>query len=291
MTKNFAIVVDSSADIPKKIMEKYDIYNVPMRIIEKEKEYLDRIDLSLDNVIHKLKTSDEIITTTQPPPMDFDKVFTEALEKYDKVLSLSISSKLSATYQNSAVAAKKVDKEKIVCIDTQSITHGLGLLAHHAAVRREQGIEIDQVAAEIEEMLGDIKLYFWVESLDYLYRGGRIGKAKHLIGSLLNMQPLLKIENGEIDAYKSVRGIEAGIEEMKQLMKDGAQEYKHYAFGVSYGERNSSFEELAKTLRDEIQPLNYVEGGLSPAVLCHSGPGVEVFILLKIPEKAVEAYK
>ena len=291
MTNNFAIVVDSSADIPEKIMEKYDIYCVPTRIIIKEKEYLDRIDISLDEIIHKLKTSDEKITTTQPLPMDFNNVFKEALEKYEKILSLSLTTKLSATYQNAVIAAKKVDKEKIICIDTLSITHGLGLLAQHAALCREQGMEIDQVAAEINEMLGNIKIYFLVDTLDYLHRGGRIGKAKHLIGSLLNMKPLLKLENGEIDAHKSVRGIETGLEEMKQLMKDCAKEYKHYALGVTFGERNPLFKELAKTLREEIQPLNYVEGALSPAVLCHTGPHVEAFILVKIPEKAIGVYK
>ena len=252
MTKNFAIVVDSTSDLPEDLMKKFDISMVSAWVIIGDKEYKDRIEITRDKLIHELKTSEEKITTTQPRPMDFVEVYKKVLEKYEKILFLGVSSKLSAIYQNAMIASKQISKDKIVCIDTKKVTHGVGLLAHHAALRREQGMTFEEVIEEIKELMEHVNIYFLVESLDYLHRGGRIGKARHLLGTILNMKPVLYInKEGEIDSYKSVRGIEAGFEEMIELVIQYAHKYKNYALGIAYGEDNPVFQGLGKKLKDK----------------------------------------
>ncbi|MCG3220115.1 MAG: DegV family protein, partial [Candidatus Heimdallarchaeota archaeon] len=135
-------------------------------------------------------------------------------------------------------------------------------------------------------------LYFLVENLDFLLKGGRIGKAKHMLGTLLNKKPLLFLnKEGEIDSYKSVKGIEAGFEEMKEMVIKYAHKHKNFVLGVAYGEDNPVFEELGSKLKEKTNPLFYSQAPLGPGVLSHVGPNVEAVIFMKIPDSMVDLYK
>ncbi|MCG3226399.1 MAG: DegV family protein [Candidatus Heimdallarchaeota archaeon] len=292
MTSNFAIVVDSTSDLPEELLNKYDFTIVPAWVVIGDNEFRDRVDIKREKLLHELVTSEEKITTTQPRPLDFINAFEEILKKYDKALFLGVSTKLSATYQNAVIASKQAGKDRIVCIDTLTVTHGAGFLAHHAALRREQGMDLDKVVEEIMELKKDIGLYFFVENLDFLLKGGRIGKAKHMIGTLLNKKPLLFLnKEGEIDSYKSVKGIEAGFEEMKELVIQYAHKNKNFVLGVAYGEDNKEFEELGQKLKEKTNPLYYSQAPIGPGVLCHVGPNIEAVIFMKIPDSMVDLYK
>ncbi|NPD89551.1 MAG: DegV family protein [Asgard group archaeon] len=292
MTSNFAIVVDSTSDLPEELLNKYNITVVPAWVVIGDKELRDRIDIKREEFLHELTHSEEKITTTQPRPLDFLKAYEEILKKYEKILFLGVSNKLSATNQNAVIAAKQAGKEKIVCIDTLSVTLGAGNLALHAALRREQGMELEKVVEEIKELIEYVGLYFLVGTLDYLHKGGRIGKAKHLLGTLLNTKPLLFLnQEGEIDSFKSVRGIEAGFEEMTELVIQYAHKHKNFVLGIAYGEDNPVFEELGLKLKEKTNPLIYSKALLGPGVLTHVGPKVEAVIFMKIPDSMVDAYK
>lgn len=291
MTDKFAIVVDSISDIPKEMEKKFNIPIVHAKVIIGEKDYLDRVGIERKDFLSKLIHSKEKITTTQPSPMDFDIVFKEALEKYDHVLFLSVSTKLSATYQNAVIAAKRIGKDKITCIDTLSVTQGITLMVHHAALRREQGVELSELVEEIKMMIDSQKFFFLVNELKYLQRGGRIGMAKRLLGTLLNKKPLLTLKEGAIDALKSVKGTEAGYEEMVKLVSKYADKYKNFVLAGAYGLDCPDFEKLAQSVKTKIKPLYYVYEPIGPVVLVHVGPNVEAFIITKIPESSKELYQ
>ena len=290
MTNNFAIIVDSTSDFPEELKKKYDVYIAPARVIIGEKEYLDRVGITREEIIYQLENSKEKITTTQPIPVDFQEIYSEALEKYEKILFLSVSSGLSATYQNGVLVAKRMGKDKIVCIDTKTVSNATALLAYHAAIRREQGVEFEKVVEEINQMVPTIKLVFIVESLDYLHRGGRIGRAKHLIGTILNKKPILNIVDGEISALETVKGSKAGFEVMGDLIQQLAEEYKHYCFATAYGKDNPQFNNFVKKLKNKLKPLHIFESPTGAGVLTHVGPDVEAVIILKIPEDTVKSY-
>ncbi len=290
MTNKFAIITDSTSDFPEELKKKYDIFIVPARVIIGEKEYLDRVGITREEIIYQLENSKEKITTTQPSPKDIQEAFSDALEKYEKILFLSVSSGLSATFQNGMLVAKKMGKEKIVCIDTKTVSNGTALLVYHAAIRREQGTKLDKVIDEINQMVSSLKLIFIVESLDYLHRGGRIGKAKHLIGTILNKKPILNLIDGEICALETVKGSKAGFELMGNLIQQLADEYKNYCFATAYGKDNPQFNNFVSKLKENLNPLHVFESPTGAGVLTHVGPDVEAVIILKVPEDAVNSY-
>lgn len=291
MTKKFAIILDSTSDLPEEYKEKYGFTVVPAHVIIGDKDYLDGVTISRKELIHELIHSKEKITTTQPSPLDFINAFTEALEIYDEILFLGVSSKLSATYQNAAIASKRVNKEKITCIDTRTVSQACTLMAIHASMRRDQGMELKTVVEEIQEMMLTNQLYFLVGDLTFLQRGGRIGKAKAVIGTMLNKKPLLYLDDGIINSLESVRGIDAGYERIDELMTNHAQEYENYAISGLYGMDNPEFDKLAESIKTKLKPLNYINNPLGPGVLCHVGPKVEGMSIVKIPDSALEMYK
>jgi len=291
VTNNYAIVLDSTSDIPVEMEKKYKIPIVSARVVIGEKDYLDRVGITREQLFHELLHSEERITTTQPSPLDFHNAFSEALEQYDKLLYLGVSSKLSATVQNAVIAARKFEKDKISVIDTLSVSHGVAMLAHHAALCRENGVELSDVIERTEEMMTKTRVYILVEELKYLHRGGRIGRAKHLFGTLLNLKPILHLVEGEIDALMSVRGTEAGYETMVKLVTKDSTEYSNFAFAGTYGIENKIFEEISNNLKEKLKPLYYLYHPIGPGVACHVGPNVEAFFTTQIPKDSVNFYK
>ncbi len=283
--------MDSTSDLPEEYKEKYGFIVVPAHVIIGDKDYLDGVTMSREKFIQELLHSKEKITTTQPSPLDFINAFTEALKTHDEVLFLGVSSGLSATYQNAAIASKRVDKEKITCIDTRVVTQAATLMAIHASMRRDQGMELKTVIEEIQEMIPTNKLYFLVGDLIFLQRGGRIGKAKQVLGDLLNKKPLLYLDDGMINSLESVKGIEAGYERIEEIITNHAKEYGNYAISGLYGMDNLDFDKLAEKVINKLKPLNYINNPLGPGVLCHVGPKVEGMSILKIPDAAVDMYK
>ena len=164
-------------------------------------------------------------------------------------------------------------------------------MAIHASMRRDQGMELKSVVEEIQEMIPTIKLYFLVGDLIFLQRGGRIGKAKQVLGDLLNKKPLLYLDDGMINSLESVKGIEAGYERIDELITSHAKEYGNYAVASLYGMDNPDFDKIAEKVSNKLEPLNYINNPLGPGVLCHVGPKVEGMTILKIPDSAVDMYK
>ncbi len=165
------------------------------------------------------------------------------------------------------------------------------MMAHHALLRREQGMELAPLVNEIREMINNTRVYVLVEELKYLYKGGRIGRAQQTIGSLLNMKPLLHLVDGELDALMSIRGAKAGYQFMAEKAEEHAQEFGNFALSGSYGSDNQKFEKLSNSLNEKLKPLSYHYETIGPAVSCNVGPKVEAFFITKLPEDSADLYK
>ena len=289
MTDSYTIVLDSTSDFPKELEEKYNIPLVLAKVIIGTKEYLDRVGISREKILDELINSEEKITTSQPSPKDFHDIFSKTLEESDHILYLGVSHKLSATYQNAMIAAKKF-KGKITCIDTLSVSHGITLMAYHAILRKEQGMKLELLVEEIKEMIVNTRVYILVKELKYLYRGGRIGRARHFIGSSLKLKPLLHLVDGELDALKSVRGTKAGYRAMSDFVTKDAQEFGKFTLIGTYGNDNPKFKRLSNSVNKKLKPLKYLYVPIGPAVSCQVGPNAEAFFIAKIPEEAVDIY-
>ena len=290
MTNSYSIVLDSPSDFPRELEHKYGVFVVPVRVYIGNKFYKDRVGITRKTLINELNRAKEDIYTTEAPPKDFIEIFDKAMEVSDHILYIGISHKLSKSYQSALVAARKY-RGRITLIDTLNISHGVTLMAHHAVLRREQGMELVPLVEEINQMINNTRVYVLVEELKYLYKGGRIGKARQTIGSLLNIKPLLHLVEGELDALMSIRGSKASHEAMNDMISEHAQEFENFALAGSYGTEDPKFEKLSNSLSEKIKPLYYYYGPIGPSILTNVGPRVEAFFITKLPKDSSDLYK
>ncbi|MHA1397953.1 MAG: DegV family protein [Candidatus Heimdallarchaeaceae archaeon] len=291
MTINYGIMTDSGADFSIEYQKENDLILIPTRIIIDNEEYIDRENIFREEIIEKMIKDKAKTSTSVAPPIDFYNIIKEALDKYEKVLFISISSKMSATLQNAVMTAKKIDAERFIAIDTNSVSWGMSLLLDHAIRRRKQQIPLEQVVKEINEMKDNLELFFMVETLEYLRRGGRIGAAKSLLGRLAGVKPILTIQDGEITSYSTVKSFEEAMNVFYKLIKEKTEEFQTYSLVLIYGLDTPEFKEFSEIIKKEFQPINFQYEPIGANIICHAGPQIYGFGIVRVPEEAKDAYK
>ncbi len=202
------IITDSTSDIRYDEVEKLGIKVVPLNVSFGDETYKDSVDITVEDFYKKLKTSQYFPKTSQPAPELFVKIFNEAKEKGDDVIYIAISSGLSGTIGSANLAKSIVDYDKIHIIDSLSSIQGLRLLVHHACKMRDLGYSAHDIISQIEDMKKRIKIFSMIDTLEYLYKGGRLSKAKCIFGNAVGLKPLIDLdEKGKIRMYGKVIGI------------------------------------------------------------------------------------
>jgi DegV family protein with EDD domain len=217
------IVTDSTADLPNDLVKKLGITVVPIYVRFGEEVHRDRVDISEDEFYERLEHDPAHPSTVQPGPQDFLEVYRRLAPGADGIISIHISSKLSGTC-NSALMAKDMMEGKcpIEVIDTQSVTMGLGLIVIAAATMANARESRDKVVEAAKQAIPKIHLLCLLDTLKYLLLGGRIGKAKALLGSILNVKPILSLKDGEVVPAGQVRTRAKGIDKLFDFIKDAA---------------------------------------------------------------------
>ena len=208
-----AIVVDSTADLPDHLGNDPSITTVPLTVSFGEEARLDWVDLKPEEFYDRLKNGPVLPRTSQPSAGAFLDVYKSLREKYERVYSVHLSGKFSGTIASAEVAAGQIDG--VTVVDSQLATGGIALFVARLMERLDRGTPEEEFEAYIARFLKEKTFYFLPTTLDYLYKGGRIGKASHLMGTLLNIRPVLTIEDGVIDVYKKVRGLPQALETMR----------------------------------------------------------------------------
>ena len=291
MTNKFGIITDSGADFSLDYMKKNDLILIPTRILVGETEYIDRETITREEIIDKMINEKAKTSTSIAPPVEFYRIINDALAKYEKVLFVAISSKMSATLQQGILTAKRIDPERFVGIDTNSVSWGMTLLIDHAIRRRDQGIDLDTVVKEIKEMMNSLKLYFMVDTLEYLRRGGRIGAAKSLLGKLIGAKPILTIDEGELKPDHTVKSFEECIEYFTEKIKENVKGGTHFVLTFIYGLEDAEFKMYADKMKQEYKPLHFFYEPIGANIISHAGPKLYGFGYVKIPDEAVYAYE
>ena len=201
-----AIVTDSTADLPLDKLEEHNINLIPLKVIIDGEEHLDQVELTTKEFLDKLEETEGLPTTSQPALGKFIELYEELAEDYDYILSLHISEKLSGTFQTAQTASTMVPGVEIEVVDSKLVSASLGTLVLKVAKAAQQGKSMEELLDLVEELKEEIHLYFTVEELDYLEKGGRIGKAEAFLGNLFKIRPLLTVTEGEVDPYKKIRG-------------------------------------------------------------------------------------
>jgi DegV family protein with EDD domain len=267
-----SIVTDSTSDIPKQMLTDLDITVVPLKISFGDAEFREGIDITPNEFYAKLKTFNGFPRTSQPSPADFAACYKELGKNgADHVISIHLSSRLSGTFQ-SAIMAKEMVDIPVDVIDSKGASMMIGFMVLEAAKAAKQGKDSVFILNKINEMIEKIKVYFVVDTLEYLQKGGRIGKASAFLGNLLNIKPMLSIQDGLVVPVEKIRGkarvIEKLIEKVKKDEKEGPLK------GVIV---HADAEELAVSYVEKIRgECNFSELSISTigAVIgTYTGPG------------------
>lgn len=271
---NIKILCDTMNDVPANIMEKYDIEVLPTTIIFEGKEYKAGVDICEDDFYKLLRSSENIPSTSQITYATFKEVFEKYINEGKKVLYLAGSSVASGTYQSAMIAKNDIEGD-VYIFDTYGLSIGGGLLVGEAAKMVEEGYEIDEIINKLESKKENSIVFFSVDSLEYLQKGGRISGTKAAIGSLLNIKPILKIEDGLVKQKTQVRGSKKIIPSLiEQLKSEIGEDFSDKDVYVGYGDDVEQHKKFMERVKEELNPQNVYPFRIGACVSCHSGPSV-----------------
>ena len=261
-----AIVTDSTTSLPPGALERPDLRVVPLSFhFGPDESYRDKIDMSNEEFYERLIAADEFPTTSQPPPGIFVEAY-EALDAYDDILVLTVSRKVSGTYDSAVSAAGMIEKP-VEVLDTKSAEMGSGLILREALREIDKGGQFKDVRRAAETAIGRCNLLFAVGTLEYLAKSGRVGRARHLVGAALDIRPVLRMEEGEVVAHKRTRGRKRQVAAIVEEVKPAAEAGRPLYFGhVGAPELVSELAERLGVEEDLVAEIGGVVGS-------HVGPG------------------
>lgn len=265
------LVTDSTSDLTREQAASLGVGVVPLTVRFGEEQFLDGVDLDSDAFYAKLRSMTLHPVTSQPTPEQFTRVYSELLKSPDdEVVSIHISSKLSGTLQSANVARVEVDSGRIHLVDSESVSAGLLFLVAAAAEDIAGGADAATVARYAEERRGFVTIYVLLDTLTYLQRGGRIGRAQALLGSLLGVKPLLTVRDGEVAPQARVRSRRQGVEMIAELLQERQPLKRVAAFHCGAPELLPVLEER---LRAALPRVDILTGQVGPVVGAYTGPG------------------
>ncbi|SMF37776.1 DegV family protein [Paenibacillus barengoltzii] len=213
------IFADSTSDLPAGWVERYDIGLVPLYVVFGDETFRDGIDITPLEIYRRVEAEGQLPKTTAPSPKDFMSAFGPYIDQGMDIVYISLSSKLSSTYQNALIAAAEYPEGRVHIVDSLTLCSGIGMLVMKAVRLAEQGWGAAEIAGQVAALRSQVETQFVIDTLDYLYKGGRCSGMQNIMGSLLQIRPVLKMVDGNIIPAYKVRGRK---EKAVQLMLDNA---------------------------------------------------------------------
>jgi DegV family protein with EDD domain len=271
--ENTAVVLDSTADFPDAPQRYPNVRVVPLYVRFGDESYRDYVDMAPSAFYERLPTSTELPTTSQPTPADFLATYTELADRYEHILSLQISSTLSGTFASAQTAGEELGG-RVRVIDTRTVSASLALLALAVLRRLEHGTTNEEIDEIVERYGREHHLLFTVNTLEYLAKGGRIGRAAALAGNLLNVKPILTITDGEVVPLKRVRGNAKAFAEFAEMFRATTTDSPRLKVGIAHAAAPERMRALEKMVR-EARPSAAIEIAteLGAVIGTHAGPG------------------
>ena len=269
---NTAIVLDSTADFPEAPGRFQNWRVVPLYVLFGDASYRDYVELTPEEFYARLRTAAELPTTSQPTPGDFLTTY-EELNGYERIYSIHLSSALSGTYQSATTAAAELG-DKVRVIDSETASAAIAMLGLAIQRRLDRGTTDDEIDTLIGRFKAEASLIFTVDTLEFLQKGGRIGKAAAFAGNLLHIKPILTIADGEVLPLKRVRGNQKAIQEFANAFTEGTTDTPTLRVGIAHAdapERERALRALVADLRPQAQLE--VATTLGAVVGTHAGPG------------------
>jgi DegV family protein with EDD domain len=278
--ENTAIVLDSTSDYPEAPSRFPNMRFVPLYVRFGDETFRDYVELGSAEFFEKLRSSPVLPATSQPTPQDFVTTY-ESLAGYERIYSLHISATMSGTFQSAELAAQELGGDRVRVVDTKTASLAIAMLAHAMQRRLARGTTDVELAALVERFQRDIGVVFTVETLEYLQRGGRIGRAAALAGSLLNVRPILAINDGEVVAVARVRGRQKALAEFERRFEAATEDKPGLRIAIAHADAPEWVGTLSELVW-RVRPKAEIEftGPLGAVVSTHAGPGTVGFFWL-----------
>jgi len=263
------IITDSTCDLNKEIIKKYDLEVIPLTVNFGEEEYLDGVEIDIKEFLRKINEEDVFPTTAGVNPQRFYEVYKKYLDEGYKIISIHLSSKMSGTYQSACIAKEMTDSDDIIVIDSLNVTAGLGVVVIKAAELRNEGLSIEEIETNIISIIPHVKSAYAFVSLDNLVKGGRLSKTAATIGGFLNITLILGVINGKMELIDKVRGTKKAIKTILNYLDSNNLDNTETSILLHiYNE--DIFPVLQRELTERT--INYIECEAGCVVGTHSGP-------------------
>jgi DegV family protein with EDD domain len=265
------IVTDSLSDITPEFAKELEITVVPLYVRFGEEVYRDRVEMTTDEFYHRLVNGTSFPTTTQPSPGDFLNVYKKLAKKSDEILVVTVSGMLSGTYQSAMQAKSMMEEEKcrIEVIDSRKVAMSLGLIVIKATKAAKAGANLDELVDLVRKAMPRSNLVVYFDTLKYLAKGGRIGKAQGLLGAMLSIKPILTIKDGEMAPLTRVRSPAAGLDYLYNFVPGFA---KIESLAVEHATTPDEADELAERISKIVPKERIYRAVVSPVLGTYAGP-------------------
>ncbi|WP_066317202.1 DegV family protein [Bacillus sp. FJAT-29814] len=281
------ILADSACDLPKSFYEEQNVTLFPLKVHLKDREYEDVKTIDPKTVYDAIR-SGEVPKTSQASPLMFEEVFTKMAENNEDGIYIAFSSELSGTYSTAVMILDQV-KEKypnfnLTIIDTKCASLGQGLIVMEAARLAAANVPKQEIVKDVQFRAQHMEHLFTVEDLDYLAKGGRVSKASAFLGGLLNIKPILNVEDGKLVPIEKIRGKKKVLRRIIELMNERGYHLNDQVIGISHADTEETALEMKAMIEEEFHPKEVYISQIGSTVGAHTGPGtISIFFLNTLP--------
>ncbi|WBL16221.1 DegV family protein [Sutcliffiella sp. NC1] len=279
------IIVDSACDLPKSYLEENNVELLSLKVLYNEKEYDDMVSIQAKEVFDAMREG-AVIKTSQAAPTQAKEVFENIAKNKESAIYIAFSSELSGTYQMAMLMKNDVLEEypglDVTIINTKGASLGIGLIVKRAVELANIGASKEEIIAEVEKYVAQMEYVFTVDNLDYLARGGRVSKASAFVGGLLNIKPLLHMEDGKLIPIEKIRGRKKVLRRLVDLMKERGGSFENQTIAISHGDDEETALVLKEMIQTETGANDFYIHSIGSAIGAHAGPGtIALFFLNK----------
>jgi DegV family protein with EDD domain len=280
------ILADSACDLPLSFYDEYQVQILPLKVLIDDHEYEDLVTIKPMEVYEAIDAG-KIPKTSQVSPTYFERVFTEMAKQKQEGIYIAFSSELSGTYQTAVMILEQVKENypdfQLTIVDTKCASLGFGLIVREAAILAADHHSKEEILTTIHFFTEHMESLFSVDDLDYLAKGGRLSKASAFLGGLLNIKPLLTVENGKLVPVEKLRGKKKLLRRFIELMKERGQSFSEQTVGISHAADEETALELKALIEEELNPREVIITSIGAAVGAHTGPrSIALFFLREV---------
>lgn len=266
------IVVDSGCDLPEEYLKEKDIKVIPLYLKLDDKFLRDGIDIKGEEFFDLLKKNKNI-NTSQPPLEDFIKVYKDLIEKGDEVISIHITGKGSGTVNTAKIAKEEVNKERIDVFDSNHISASYGFIVKRVQELIDKGLSRKEISKKFNDLVSKVSLFFTLNTLDYVNKGGRVRDIKAIVSNILDIKPILTMKDGLPKIYKLIRGRRNSIRELINIVLDHLKNSKDFEIAFVHGDAEEEINLVKEEIMKKVKPKYSFTKLISSALGVHAGPG------------------